>query len=323
MGPSCHDEQTLQALFEAGMTGVRLNLSHTTLAACAGWLQALHTAAARADCSPELLIDLRGPELRVGAFSEPIALQPGSTVRLGEGGVPVPTMIFGALEPGQKILLDDGALELTAQLCTGTWADCTVVRGGSLHPRKSIALPGCQLHPPTLTEQDLLDLAQAHDCGVTGVMLPFVRGREDLIALRKALQDCGAAEIAVFAKLEDLSGVQRLPDFLELADQIVIARGDLGNSMPLWELPAVQKQVAAACRRAGRPFMVVTQMLHSMQHNAVPTRAEVSDIFNAVCDGAASLMLTGETAAGQYPVQAMQYLVRTAEQAQIWLAAQH
>ena len=136
-----------------------------------------------------------------------------------------------------------------------------------------------------------------------------------LDALRRALEQAGAGQIRIFAKIESLAGVQALPEFLPLVDEVVIARGDLGNAMPLWELPRCQKQLSAACRAAGVPFMVVTQMLDSMCTRAVPTRAEVSDIYNAVLDGASSLMLTGETAAGQYPVQAMEFLVRTANTA--------
>ncbi len=134
-------------------------------------------------------------------------------------------------------------------------------------------------------------------------------------SLRQALAEAGAPQLKILAKIENLAGVQTLPEFLPLVDEVVIARGDLGNAMPLWELPRCQKQLSAACRAAGVPFMVVTQMLDSMHIRAVPTRAEVSDIYNAVLDGASSLMLTGETAAGQYPVQAMEYLVRTARTA--------
>ena len=141
-------------------------------------------------------------------------------------------------------------------------------------------------------------------------MLPFVRGKQDILALRQALAEAGAPQIRIFAKIENLAGVQALPEFLSLVDEVVIARGDLGNAMPLWELPRCQKQLSAACRAAGVPFMVVTQMLDSMC-----TRAVLSDIYNAVLDGASSLMLTGETAAGQYPVQAMEFLVRTANTA--------
>ena len=218
-------------------------------------------------------------------------------------------------KPMAQLLLDDGRLLVQVTAAETDALTCTVLRGGVLQSRKSIAAPGLTVPSPTLTEEDLQNLKIAKQCGVTGVMLPFVRGAEDIRTLRRALQDAGADGIRIFAKIENLTGVQALPELLPLVDEVVIARGDLGNAMPLWELPRCQKQLSAACRAAGVPFMVVTQMLDSMCSRAVPTRAEVSDIYNAVLDGAASVMLTGETAAGQYPVQAMEYLVRTARTA--------
>ena len=185
-----------------------------------------------------------------------------------------------------------------------------------LHSRKSVALPGRSVRLPALTESDLANIALAKDYGVTGVMQPFVRSREDLRAVRAALDAAGAEEVRLFAKIENKEGVSRLPELLDAADEIVIARGDLGNAVPLWELPALQKRISAACRAAGRPFMVVTQMLASMERSPVPTRAEVSDIFNAVLDGAASVMVTGETAVGQYPVETIDYLARTVREAE-------
>ena len=217
--------------------------------------------------------------------------------------------------PGQQLLLDDGKLLVEVTAAGPDVLVCTVLRGGVLQSRKSIAAPGLSVPMPTLTSEDLANLRIAASCGVTGVMLPFVRGKQDILALRQALAEAGAPQIHIFAKIENLAGVQALPEFLSLVDEVVIARGDLGNAMPLWELPRCQKQLSAACRAAGVPFMVVTQMLDSMCTRAVPTRAEVSDIYNAVLDGASSLMLTGETAAGQYPVQAMEFLVRTANTA--------
>lgn len=315
LGPACQDEGTLGALFAAGMTGVRLNLSHGDLDDRLPWLESLGRAAKKAGVKPQLLIDLKGPELRVGDLAQPVELAQGGEARLGQGGIPVPSLLLEALAPDQEILLDDGALLLRALTCSPTGALCRVERGGRLQARKSIAVPGLALHPPTLTASDIHNLSLAKAWGVTGVMLPFVRDAQDLLTLRQALADAGAPEVEIFAKLENRTGVEALPQLLPHADQIVIARGDLGNDMPLWELPAVQKQVAALCRREGKPFMVVTQLLHSMHQAAVPTRAEVCDIFNAVLDGADSLMLTGETAAGQYPVEAMTYLCSTGREA--------
>ena len=291
------------------MTGLRMNLSHGSLAEHADWLELIRKAGVRT-----LLIDLQGPELRIGRLASPLTLSEGQQVFLGTGGISCPACLLDAITPGQKLLLDDGKLLLRVN-AVDTALHCTVLRGGLLQSRKSIAVPGVEVSSPTLTDEDLQNLRVAADCGVTGVMLPFVRSAEDIRTLRAALEDAHAGQIQIFAKIENLAGVHALPEFLPLVDQVVIARGDLGNAMPLWELPRCQKQLASLCRAAGVPFMVVTQMLDSMQTRAVPTRAEVSDIYNAVLDGAASLMLTGETAAGQYPVQAMEYLVKTAQTA--------
>lgn len=315
LGPSCQTEETLYALFRQGMTGVRLNLSHSGLEQSQPWLEELQKATERAGVAPQLLIDLQGPELRIGILPEPVLLVDGASVLLGQTGIPVPQSVVSSVAPGQEILLDDGALLLRVTSCVADTIICEVERGGVLRSRKSIAVPGVELYQPTLTDQDRYQLSHAKEYGVTGVMLPFVRNAQDLLTLRETLQRADSEHIQIFAKIENLKGVDALPDLLPYADHIVIARGDLGNSIPLWELPSVQKQIARTCRNAGMPFMVVTQLLHSMQKSAVPTRAEVSDIFNAVLDGASSLMLTGETAAGDYPVESMRYLVKTAEDA--------
>lgn len=310
IGPACAQVETLRRMVQAGMTGIRMNLSHGSLAAHADWLAMLHEAGIR-----ELLIDLQGPELRIGQLAQPLELNPGDTILLGEGGIPCPTALVKAARSGQEILLDDGKLLVQVTDVRSGALVCTVLRGGILQSCKSIAVPGLVVPSPTLTAEDEENLRIASACGVTGVMLPFVRSAEDIRTLRNALKAAGAGHIRIFAKIENLAGVQALPEFLPLVDEVVIARGDLGNAMPLWELPRCQKQLAAACKAANVPFMVVTQMLDSMHTRAVPTRAEVSDIYNAVLDGASSLMLTGETAAGQYPVQAMEYLVKTAQTA--------
>ena len=307
IGPACAQLETLQRMVEAGMTGSRMNLSHGPLSAHKDWLDIIHAVGI-----PQLLIDLQGPELRIGTLPHPLVLEPGQSLRLGQGGIPCPAALVQAARPGQNLLLDDGRLLVQVAEADGAALQCTVVRGGTLQSRKSLAAPGLTVASPTLTEEDLQNLQLAGACGVTGVMLPFVRGAEDIRTLRRALEQAGAGQIRIFAKIENLAGVQALPEFLPLVDEVVIARGDLGNAMPLWELPRCQKQLSAVCRSAGVPFMVVTQMLDSMCSRAVPTRAEVSDIYNAVADGASSVMLTGETAAGQYPVEALEYLVRTA-----------
>ncbi len=326
LGPSCADRAVLRRMFEAGMTGLRLNLSHCALASCEEWLASLREAAQDAGVHPELLIDLEGPELRVGAFDEPLVLTEGMS--LPAGRLRLPAVVEEALLPGKRLLLDDGKILLevrqeneaeggTAGEAAGKEeAQLRVLRGGLLRSRKSVAVEGMSFPLPALTDADRANLREASRFGVTGVMLPFVRSERDLLELREALREAGADGVRIFCKIESLEGVARVVTLLPYADELVIARGDLGNCVNLWELPALQKELAGICRRAGKPFLVVTQMLASMEHAAVPTRAEVADIFNAVLDGASSVMVTGETAVGEYPVQTMEYLVRTGREAE-------
>lgn len=315
LGPRCADVKTLRAMLDAGMTGVRLNLSHITLPEAAEEIASLHKAASLCGVKAGLLIDMQGPELRIGTLAHPLTLRHGETVTLGAGGIPIPALALPCLTPGILFLLDDGKLLLEVREADGASVRAGVVRGGVLTGRKSLAIPGADLHPPTMTEADLANIAMAKDYGVTGVMQPFVRDRADLRTVRAALDHAGGGDIRLFAKIENREGAENLDELIDACDEIVIARGDLGNAMPLWELPRVQKEIAARCREKGRAFMVVTQMLASMEHAAVPTRAEVSDVFNAVLDGASSVMLTGETAVGDYPVEAIRYLRNTAAEA--------
>lgn len=323
LGPACVEEEILRDMFAQGMTGMRLNLSHGSLEEHGAWILRMQQAARKAGRKAGLLIDLQGPELRVGNVS--MELAEGSQVLLGTGGIPVPEAVQPYLKPGQQILLDDGKLLLEAMEgrdgsgqggAPPGAVSCQVLRGGYLYPRKSIALPGVEIPRPALTAMDRENIRCAGRYGVTGVMQPFVRSPKDLLELREALREAGAESVRIFAKLENRQGVGQLPRLLDYADEIVIARGDLGNDMPLWELPAVQYEIGRQCRAAGKPYMVVTQMLASMEHAAVPTRAEVSDIFYAVLHGASSVMVTGETAAGEYPVEVVKYLWETVREAE-------
>lgn len=315
-GPACHDEETLTRLFDSGMTGMRLNLSHTGLTQCAQWLLNFRAAERMAGKQGQLLIDMQGPELRIGNLADAVSIREGGTATLGRGGIPVPVSVLEALRSGMEVMLDDGAILLIVEEVNSQSVLCRAVRGGLLCSRKSIAVAESHINMPALTQEDRENLRMAADAGVTAIMQPFVCSRGDLEEVRAALTEADAGQIKLFAKVESRQGVQMLPELLDACDQVVIARGDLGNAGPLWELPGLQKQIAAQCREAKKPFMVVTQLLHSMVERAVPTRAEVSDIYNAVLDGASSLMLTNETAVGKFPVQAMDYLVKTALAAQ-------
>ena len=310
LGPACANAAVLEQMFRSGMTGLRLNLSHTSLEESAPLLEQMHLAAERCGIRPQLLIDLQGPELRVGKQGLPLLLEEGARLPLRR--LALPEHLYAALQPETELLLDDGRLCVRV-LPAG---EGLVLRGGTLAPGKSIAVPGLCAALPALTAADRKNLSLASAFGVTGVMQSFVRSREDVEEVRTAL--CGTG-LRHFAKLENRAGLDSLEQWIRLPDVLVIARGDLGNAVPLWELPGVQKRVAARARQAGKPFLVVTQMLASMERTAVPTRAEVSDIFNAVLDGASALMLTGETAAGRYPAEAMDYFCRTIRAAETFL----
>ena len=367
LGPACQDEKILTEMFALGMTGMRLNLSHVTLAESGELIGKMKRAAESCGVKPQLLIDLQGPELRTGAVAEPILLKNEEIVEICAAAdqkvvefleknreeltetadkkknsesslvqnrtsaqrmparIELPGITIPYLIPGQEILLDDGKIHLKVvenpenrKMGSGEKRRyfAKVLWGGLLKSRKSAAFPGAKINSPTLTKADLENIRLVKEMGVTGVMQPFVRGREDLECVKNALKEAGAEDVKLFAKIENLDGVRKLEELLPGADEIVIARGDLGNAVHLWDLPSVQREISQKCLVTGKPFMVVTQMLASMERNPVPTRAEVNDIFHAVLDGASSVMVTGETAAGDYPVEVIRYLVNTVRSAE-------
>ena len=318
LGPACASQEMLEAMLRNGLTGMRLNLSHCDLADSRELLEAFLAAAKATGTHPQLLIDMQGPELRIGAIAS-MELVDGAELMLGEGGIEVPAVLFPEMKAGDELLLDDGKLALEVLTVAADRALTRVVRGGKLTSSKSIKLTGKDIRLPVSTERDIRNIRQAADFGVTTLMQPFVHSGEDLVELRRILEENGAGFLKIHAKIETVEGAHNLDSILPHADAIVIARGDLGNDMPLWQLPGVQKDISAACRKAGKPFVVVNQMLASMERNPIPTRTEVSDIFNAVADGAYGVMLTNETAVGAHPVEAVSYMARTAADAERWL----
>lgn len=316
LGPACQNPETLKQMFDAGMTGIRLNLSHGNLADASEWID--HLVQAAMGRAFELLIDLNGPEVRVGDIAIPLSVEAGQEISLGDRGIAVPQEVLAVLQVGDYVLINDGRVRLNCLAVSQDHAVLKVLRGGEITSHKSLAIEGKTIPLPTLSQRDYENLAVMQQYPVTGVMLPFVRDHKDLDQLRAALHQSGLDHIRIYAKIENMAGIRHLPSLLPACDEIVIARGDLGNAMPLWELPAAQKEIAALCRQAGKPFIIATQLLDSMIQRAVPTRAEVCDIFNAVLDGAAGLMVTGETAVGLYPTEVMHYLVHTGTEAALW-----
>lgn len=315
IGPSCMDEETLKEMIEAGMSGIRLNLSHASLAGSREILLHYRQACASAGIDGQLLIDMQGPELRIGNLRQDIDVR--EYISLG-GDIPVSPAVLAKIEKGDHILIDDGRILLEAMEKQDERWFCKVLRPGILSSRKSFKIEGKEFNGPALTKEDRMNLSNAKSYGVNAVMQPFVRNGQDIRALRKVLHDYNCESIRIFAKIENQTGLQHLDEIMGESDMIVIARGDLGNDMPLWHLPAVQKDIEKKCLKKHKPFMVVTQMLTSMIENPVPTRAEVNDIFDAVYNGADAVMLTNETAVGKHPVEAMHYLAQTVMEAELY-----
>lgn len=315
-GPSCNSEHILKDMIFAGMTGMRLNLSHTALPQSKAYLHAYQNAARETGVIPQILIDMQGPELRVGSLENPLSLQCGQIICLGKNGIPVPHEVLASAKPGDLLLLDDGKIQIKITACHTNNLLAEVTRGGLLYSHKSIKIQGKNITMPVLTEHDVENIRLAKSYGVTALMQPFVLHGNDLKYVRKILKENDADHLKIFAKIENRIGVKNLENIIPEADIIVIARGDLGNDMPLWELPSVQKKIEYACKQHKKPWIVVTQMLASMESSPVPTRAEVSDIFHAVLHGAYGVMITGESAVGNYPVEAVKYLRNTAAEAE-------
>ena len=310
LGPSCRTQEVIENMIREGMTGMRLNLSHTSLSESRPLIESLRGAERVTGKKQELLIDLQGPEMRIGQLFEEVEVFKNDVVV-----IPVGRNVFGALNPYQKVLIDDGKLRgtiLTLDEKSHTMS-VRMANDGLLKSEKSLKIEGKDTELPTLTEQDIDHLKQAKAYGVTAVMQPFVRSGDDLTELRRRMQELKLEDIRVFAKIENMQGVHHMGSILPLCDMVVIARGDLGNSMPLYELPAVQKTVEEVCKKHNKPYLVVTEMLTSMISKPFPTRAEVTDIFYAAYNGASAVMVTGETAIGKYPAEVIHYLSRTAE----------
>jgi pyruvate kinase len=315
IGPATDSEQRLAQLFEAGVDVFRLNFSHGTHQEHEQRIRTIRCLEERFSRPIGILADMQGPKLRVGSFTDGrVTLQPGQSFRFDledEPGsasrvmLPHPE-VFAALEPGAVLLLDDGKLRLEVSGSGDDYAEARVLVGGTLSNHKGVNLPNVRLDISPLTTKDRDDLAFALDLGVTFVGLSFVQRPEDLIEARELVGD----RARILAKLEKPSAIQHLDRIIALSDAIMVARGDLGVEMPTEDVPVLQRRIVRACRRAGKPVIVATQMLESMIQAPTPTRAEASDVANAVYEGADAVMLSAETAAGAYPVEAVTIMER-------------
>ena len=322
IGPKSGTEDVMAALFEAGADVFRFNFSHGTQEEHAERLRAVRSIEKNLGRPIAVFADLQGPKLRVGEFSEgSVTLETGAEFRLDLSEEPgnrqrAPLLhpeILAVLRPGSTLLLDDGKLQLEVVSCTDEHADTRVVTGGPLSNHKGVNLPNVVLNVSPITEKDRKDLEFAIGIGIGMIALSFVQRPSDIEEARRVVD--GRAKL--IAKLEKPSAVEDLDKIVELTDAVMVARGDLGVELPPERVPAIQKRVIRACRQAGKPVIVATQMLDSMIKSRTPTRAEASDVANAVYDGADAVMLSGETAVGDHPlrvVEVMDRIVRFTEQ---------
>ncbi|KVC31751.1 pyruvate kinase [Burkholderia pseudomultivorans] len=314
LGPASTSRETIEALLHAGADVFRLNFSHGTHDDHRRRLDIIRSIEEDSGRPISVLLDLQGPKLRIGTFANgPIMPEKGAAFRLdldaqtpGDNvrvSLPHPE-IFAALKPQTNLLLDDGRIRLRVERCGAGFAETTVVVGGALSERKGVNVPDVVLPVSAMTEKDRRDLAFGMTLGIDWLALSFVQRVEDIVEVRRIVGD----SVGIVAKLEKPAAISSLDAIVEEADAVMVARGDLGVEMPAEHVPAIQKRIVRACRKAGKPVIVATQMLESMVAAPVPTRAEASDVATAIYDGADAVMLSAESASGGYPVEAVRMM---------------
>jgi len=322
MGPACDSVPTLKQLILAGMSVARLNMAHGDLDEHRGRIARVRQAAQELGVTIPILMDIKGPEIRIGQLKDAsYDLQKGDTIVLtteqiiGDGqrvSVNYPGLPQD-VQPGNLVLIDDGTIELRVETVDGTEVTCTVLNQSVLKQRKGVNLPGVRCSLPGVTERDIMHLKFGVEENISIVAMSFVRNGDDVREVRHILEQHGAGFTPIVSKIENEEGINNFASILEASDGIMVARGDLGVEIPTEDVPIAQKDMIRACNLAGKPVITATQMLDSMQRNPRPTRAEVSDVANAVLDGSDVVMLSGETAAGKYPVESVTMMAQIAE----------
>jgi pyruvate kinase len=329
IGPSSSDDEVLFRLIEAGMDAARLNFSHGKHEDHGANAARVRDAGEALGRPLAVIADLQGPKLRIGELDAPVELEVGETVVVAGGestkadDLPVAPAVLGSvLEPGTDVLVDDGHVRLRVERVENGRASCRVVTGGVITPHKGVNVPGVTLPVPSLTEKDLEDLEFALELGVDFVAQSFVRSRGDVAALRGRIEAAGS-QAWVIAKIELKEAVAALEDILDEADAVMIARGDLGVEVGPAEVPLLQKRIILAALERGKPAITATQMLESMIERPEPTRAEASDVANAILDGTSAVMLSAETAIGDYPIAAVETMAQIARAVEPSLGYRH
>ncbi|UOQ95606.1 pyruvate kinase [Halobacillus shinanisalinarum] len=330
IGPASESTEMLTNLIEAGMNVTRLNFSHGDFEEHGARIKNIRQAAASTDKTVAILLDTKGPEIRTGSLKDGEAyLEKGATVYVTmeeiEGdaerfSVTYPGLI-NDVHPGSKILLDDGLVELLVEeiLQEKSEIKTTVLNNGLLKNKKGVNVPNVSVNLPGITEKDAKDIEFGIEQDVDFIAASFVRRASDVLEIRELLEKHDATHIQIIPKIENQEGVDNIDEILEVSDGVMVARGDLGVEIPAEDVPLVQKELIRKCNKAGKPVITATQMLDSMQRNPRPTRAEASDVANAIFDGTDAIMLSGETAAGDYPVEAVQTMHNIAEKTETGL----
>lgn len=325
IGPACSDETILEQMCLAGMNVARLNFSHGTHESHQKTMDMLSRVRDRLALPIAIMLDTKGPEYRIKTFQNgKVTLKEGdifsfTTEDIVGDETRVAVNYKGLnhdLQPGDRVLLNNGLMAFEVEQTTDTDVICRVTVGGELSDRKSMAFPGKVLRQAYLSEQDKQDILFGARNGVDFIACSFVSCKQDLVDIKEFMKENGIEDIELIAKIENRSGVDNIEEICEECSGIMIGRGDMGVEIPFEELPAIQKHLITECRMLGKRVITATEMLESMIHNARPTRAEISDVANAVYDGTSAVMLSGETAAGQHPVLAVQTMARIAEEAE-------
>lgn len=322
LGPATNNVEIMKQLIENGLDAARVNFSHGTYESHTELINNLKQAREELNAPIPLILDTKGPEIRIKTFDkDKIYLERGSTFTLttddivgDEHRVSVTYLDLPKdLTKGSRVLIDDGLIELKVESIHNTEVNCIVVNGGFISSKKGVNIPDVFVHLPSLTEQDIEDIKFGIEMGFDYVAASFIRSAADIINIRKVLEEYGGNHIHIIAKIENREGVNHIDEILEVADSIMVARGDLGVEIPPEEVPLVQKSLIAKSNRRGKPVITATQMLESMVYNPRPTRAEANDVANAIFDGSDSIMLSGETAKGDYPVEAVAMMAKIAK----------
>jgi len=325
LGPASNSPEMIEQMIKAGMNVARLNFSHGTHEEHAAVIERLKNARQKLGVPLAILLDTKGPEIRLKRFREGQALlETGSSFTLTtedvEGSAEQVSITYRELprelRPGTAVLLDDGNIELEVTECTETEVRCRVTAGGVIKNGKGVNIPGVHLDMPHMSERDKCDLIFGIEQDVDFIAASFIRSKEDVIGMRKFLDFNGGHDIKIISKIENLEGVENFSDILDYSDGIMVARGDMGVEVAFERLPGLQKRFIKECYQSGKMVITATQMLESMISHPNPTRAEISDVANAVFDGTSAIMLSGETAVGLYPLRAVRAMAKIAEQAE-------